>query len=52
MNQTTLSELLKEYYYIGSLGERAVAKYHLINRYKDKVSQRLLREQEYLYKEW
>jgi hypothetical protein len=46
----SLAKALDEFYAVSSLPESEVAKYWLIEKYKDKVSERLLREQKTLYK--
>lgn len=48
MNTKGFDELFKEYFEIGSLCESDQAKYNLICRYQDKVSNRLLKEKEVL----
>lgn len=45
------NDLFKEFIYIGCLTETEQIKYHLICRYEDKVSKRLLDEKKQLYEE-
>jgi hypothetical protein len=45
------NEFFKEYWYVGCLSESKQVEYYLICKYKDKVSQRLIKRQEELYEE-
>jgi hypothetical protein len=45
----TLARLLDEYFVTGFLEPRDRAKYQMISRYRDQVSQRLLDEQKAMY---
>lgn len=48
MNQAEWNKFFQEAHYIGSLSKKEQVKYHLITKYKNKVSKRLKREQETL----
>lgn len=50
-NLKTFGEFFQEYYYISSLPREKEVKYWLINKYRHKVSQRLLDEQKDLFVE-
>lgn len=46
---STFNQLFKEYFYVGSLSEKEQKLYNLIERYRGKVSKRLLNTQKDLF---